>query len=128
MLTIELDAVYTGQSQGAGRESTRNLWNVCSRMLQGTEKASSLGSRRRLDNVSQDNRVECVVEDSAAGRRGGCVGRRWVVVVVVVCRLLVCVRACVRVPPPLLVQTLGARRQLEPRGGGGRDRQSKTGW
>jgi hypothetical protein len=71
MLTMESDTVYTGQSQGAGRESTRNLWNVCSRMLQDTGKASSLGSRRRLDNVSKDNRSRVCRRGSAAGRGAG---------------------------------------------------------
>lgn len=66
-------------------------------MLQGAEKASSVGSWRKLDNVSQDN-GSCM---SSRGGGGRCVGRG-------LGGGVGGVRAYVRVRPPLLVQTLGA--------------------
>lgn len=57
-------------------------------MLQDTGKASSLGSRRKLDNVSQDNRW-CM--SSRVGGWAG--GAAWAAVQVVLC---VCVCLCAR--------------------------------
>lgn len=78
MLAMGFDAVWIGRFQGAGRESSETSGMCVAGCYKMMEKASALGSRRKLDNVSQDNRSSLCRRGSAAGRGARCVAALWV--------------------------------------------------